>query len=97
MAWLRACAVAACSWVEVAGMGSRQQNLQSVSVLLFLSIQGEIQFPMLHFACQGATGLQGAASGWAAGLGGMGNARGTTRCLPAPHGLVFSTAGVDYA
>lgn len=50
-------------------MGSRQQNLQSVSVLLFQSIQGEIQFPTLHFACQGATGLQGAASGWAAGLG----------------------------
>lgn len=67
-AGLQACAVAVCAQVEVAegGAGSKICNWsQSFSS----GHSGEIQFLTLHFACQGATGLQGAASGWAAGPG----------------------------
>lgn len=52
-------------WLE-GGAGSKICNWsQSFSS----EHSGEIQFLTLHFACQGATGLQGAASGWAAGPG----------------------------
>lgn len=69
-------------------MGRRQQNLQLLSVLLFQSIQGEIQF--LTICMPGSHRAAGNCLWLGSWSGGTGNARGMP---PAPHGLVFSTQG----